>query len=592
MFGARFDDAIAGRSFELIHPVEELVAWTVGDVIPTLERVRVASKAGMWVAGYVSYEAASAFDTALVTRQGTRRPLAWFGIFGSRRWTEAPTEGSARTAYSVSGWTPSVSREEYRQRFDTIRSHIHHGDTYQVNLTFPLTAAFSGETSAFYNDLLSAQQPAYACHLFYGDTHIVSSSPERFFTVADGRIVTSPMKGTARRGRWLEEDQSARERLAMSDKDKAENLMIVDLVRNDLGRVARFGSVRVDELFAIEGFKTVWQMTSTISADLAPDVTLVDVFSALFPCGSVTGAPKTSSMAVIADIEASPRDVYCGAIGFIPPGDGLDGASFNVAIRTAVIDESEGIATFGVGGGVTWYSEAEAEYDETVTKALVLARRTEPFGLIETIRWDPAEIDPWILLDDHLGRLESSSEYFGIGFDRSEVVDHLNAVVVGKSSAQRVRLVVSDGGVETQSVELSGRFALGPSPESRSVVLAIDETAIDSTDPVMFHKTTNRYAYTMRGERHPDADDVVLVNEAGFVTESTIANIAVKVEDVWVTPPRDDGLLAGVLRNHLVSTGVIKERSITVEEFRSAEAVAVVNSVRGWRRAVIGQHLS
>jgi para-aminobenzoate synthetase/4-amino-4-deoxychorismate lyase len=172
------------------------------------------------------------------------------------------------------------------------------------------------------------------------------------------------------------------------------------------------------------------------------------------------------------------------------------------------------------------------------------------------------------------------------------VVDHLNAVVVGKSSAQRVRLVVSDGGVETQSVELSGRFALGPSPESGSVVLAIDETAIDSTDPVMFHKTTNRYAYTMRGERHPDADDVVLVNEAGFVTESTIANIAVKVEDVWVTPPREDGLLAGVLRNHLVSTGVIKERSITVEEFRSAEAVAVVNSVRGWRRAVIGQHLS
>lgn len=348
----------------------------------------------------------------------------------------------------------------------------------------------------------------------------------------------------------------------------------------------------MDELFTIEGFKTVWQMTSTISADLAADVTLTQVFGALFPCGSVTGAPKTSSMSVIVDVESFPRGVYCGAVGFIPPGDGLEGASFNVAIRTAVIDRSEGIATYGVGGGVTWYSEPDAEYDETVTKALVLARRTEPFGLIETIRWDPLEDDRWVLLDDHLDRLESSAEYFGIGVDRSEVLELLDAAVFKKAMPQRVRLVVSDEGVEVAIADLSGRFAYGPSPESGVVTLDIDETPIDSTDPSMFHKTTNRRAYTMRTGRHPDADDVVLVNEAGLVTETSIANVAVKVGDVWVTPPREDGLLAGVLRNHLVTAGVIKERSITVDEFRSADAIAVLNSVRGWRRAVIGRDQS
>jgi para-aminobenzoate synthetase/4-amino-4-deoxychorismate lyase len=293
-------------------------------------------------------------------------------------------------------------------------------------------------------------------------------------------------------------------------------------------------------------------------------------------------------MAVIVDVEDGPRGVYCGAVGFIPPGDGLEGASFNVAIRTVVIDGSEGIATYGVGGGITWYSDADDEYDETVTKALVLARRTEPFGLIETIRWDPAEATPWVLLEDHLERLEASAEFFGIGFSRPEVSEKLDAAVSHMSAAQRVRLVVSDDGVEVTTADLHGRFAFGPSPESRVVTLTIDRTAIDSTDPIMFHKTTNRHAYMLRAGRHPGSDDVVLVNEAGLVTETAVANVAIKVGDVWVTPPREDGLLAGVLRNHLVTTGAIKERSISVDEFRSAEAVAVLNSVRGWRRAIIG----
>ncbi len=589
MFGARFDDAIAGNSFVLDDPIDELVALTIDDVIPTLERVRAASRAGYWVAGYVTYEAAAAFDEALVTHAGNGQPLAWFGVFGSREGVDLPRGAGPSDAYSVSGWTPSVSRRDYGERFDTVRSHIRHGDTYQINLTFPLTAAFAGDPAAFYQDLLDAQRPGYACHLHHGETHIVSSSPERFFAVADGRIVTSPMKGTARRGRWIEEDQAARDWLSVSDKDKAENLMIVDLVRNDLGRIARFGSVGVDNLFTIEGFRTVWQMTSTVSAELMPDVTLVDVFGALFPCGSVTGAPKPRSMAIIRDVEDTPRGVYCGAVGFIPPGDGLDGASFNVAIRTAVIDQSEGIATYGVGGGVTWYSDPDAEYDETVTKALVLARRSAPFGLIETMRWDPFEQEPWVLLDGHLERLEASAEYFGFDVDRESVVADLQAAVEGKGVPQRVRLTATDDGMTIECDDLAGRFSFGPSPETVVVSLAVDTAPIDTTDATTFHKTTNRRPYTVRKERHPEADDVILVNEAGFLTETSIANIAVKVGDVWITPPREDGLIAGVLRNHLVTTGTVKERSISLDDLRSSDAIAVLNSVRGWRGAVLVQ---
>ncbi len=592
MFGARFDDAIAGRSFVLVDPVDELIAYSIEEVIPTINRASQASRDGMWVGGYIAYEAAPAFDDSLAAHSIEGEPLAWFGVFGSvATEDDGPPDVSVLSGapYSVSGWTPSLAIDEYREAFQAVRDHIEQGDTYQVNLTFPLTAAFSGSAESFYRDLIAAQRPAYGSLIRHGDRHLVSSSPERFFTISDGRIVTSPMKGTARRGRWPEEDDLARTALIESEKDRAENLMIVDLVRNDLGRVASFGTVNVDELFAVEGYRTVWQMTSTISATLRPSTSLADVFGALFPCGSVTGAPKGSSMRIIADLEDAPRGVYCGAIGFIPPGDGIDGASFSVAIRTAVVDESEGLATFGVGGGLTWYSEPDAEYDETVTKALVLARRPEPFGLIETIRWDPALEDPWLFLDAHLDRLASSADFHGIPVDRAEVRSELDRAVVDRTSPGRVRVVVSADGTQVTVDDIEGRFADGPGPEADVVGLVIDPTPIDRTDPAMFHKTTNRVAYSMRAARHPEADDVVLVNDLGQITETTVANVAVRLNDVWVTPPREDGLLAGVMREHLIRSGRIKERSVSIDDLLRAEAVAVFNSVRGWRTAAI-QH--
>jgi para-aminobenzoate synthetase/4-amino-4-deoxychorismate lyase len=584
MYGARFDDAIARRSFSLVGPQEELVAVSLDQVEDVIAAASAASQAGLWVAGYVAYEAAPAFDESLVVHSEVSGPLAWFGVFtGVVEEFPLHRDPMAGGAYSVSDWQPSIDQSRYTESFAEIRERIKAGDTYQVNLTFPLTAAFTGDPAALYTELLVAQAPAYAAHIFHGDTHLLSVSPERFFAVEDERITTRPMKGTARRGRWLEEDNEAWERLVASEKDRAENLMIVDLLRNDLGRVAEFGSVTVDDLFTVEKYQTVWQMTSSVSADLRPDVTLQDVFAALFPCGSITGAPKASSMRIIADIEDDPRGVYCGAIGFIPPGDGREGASFNVGIRTVQVDTSEGLARYGVGGGVTWYSDAALEYDETVTKALVLAG-SQDIQLVETMRWD----GDFLWLEDHLHRLGRSASYWGIEVDRGAIGLMLDSIGDELTEPTKVRLVVAGDGATSVSLDSApARFSEGPGPHGNVVVLALDATPVDSRRRDLFHKTTNRAPYRIRAKRHPGADDVVLVNEQGNVTETTIANLVFLVEGEWVTPPVTDGLLAGVMRGRLIDDGIIKERSVSTAMARTADAVAVINSVQGWRQAVI-----
>ncbi|MCB1247481.1 MAG: aminodeoxychorismate synthase component I [Acidimicrobiia bacterium] len=435
MFGARFDDATTGRSMVLEDPVDELVAMSLDDVPTAVAAASAASASGRWVAGYVTYEAAPAFDPTLAVQRPTVGPLAWFGVFDSMVEGPVADPEAPHGAYGLSPWTPRWEPDIHAKAVDRVIDRIRSGDTYQINLTFPLVAAFHGDPAALYADLVAAQRPAYATHIHHGDLHVVSSSPERFFSVDGRRIVTSPMKGTTRRGRWVEEDAAAHDRLVSSPKDRAENLMIVDLIRNDLGRIAVFGSVEVGGLFDVEPYPTVWQMTSTVTAELRDDVTLTDVFGALFPCGSVTGAPKPSSMRIIADTEPAPRGVYCGAVGFIPPGDGRHGASFNVAIRTVQLDLAEGFATYGTGGGVTWYSEPEDEYAEAVAKTLVLRRHRAVHGLIETIRWDPgprgSSTGSWTLLDAHLDRLEASSAYFDLPFDRARTTDLLESTVAG-----------------------------------------------------------------------------------------------------------------------------------------------------------------
>jgi para-aminobenzoate synthetase/4-amino-4-deoxychorismate lyase len=449
-----------------------------------------------------------------------------------------------------------------------------------VNNTLRLRSTVQGDERGLYRDLCYAQRGAHSAYLNAGRYRILSASPELFFRLDADRVTTRPMKGTAARGRWLAEDEAIREQLTSSVKDRAENAMIVDLLRNDLGRIARPGSVRWSKVFEPERFETVWQLTSTVTSDLEPGVGILDVFRALFPSGSVTGAPKVRTMRIIADLENAPRGVYCGAVGFLAPaGAGPPSASFNVAIRTVVVDAESGTAEYGVGGGITWDSSATGEYDETVAKAKVLTARRPPFELLESMRRDPGE--PIRRLELHLDRLHSSASYFGFSTDDAELRAAMDAAGAGADRPVKIRLRLSRGG----RIDVSSAVLDGGAPEP--VRLAIDDDPVDPNDVFLFHKTTLRRRYEAARARHPAADDTVLINTRGQITETAVANVAAKLDGRWWTPPLDAGLLPGTERAALLAEGSVQERPIRVDEARDAEDLAVFSSVRGWRRAVL-----
>ncbi|MBT8213693.1 MAG: aminodeoxychorismate synthase component I, partial [Acidimicrobiia bacterium] len=540
---------------------------------------------GAWADGILSYEAAPAFDRALTVRRREfddplrLLPLLWFGIFDRREEMEpAEPRQEGPTPFTVSRWRPSVSRKDYDAAIDHIHERIGAGDTYQVNYSLRLKASISGETHEMYRDLALAQRGPFNVYLDAGRFRILSASPELFFRIEDDNIVTRPMKGTIRRGRWPEEDAVMAERLGASEKDRAENLMIVDLIRNDLGKIAVPGSVDATALCDLERFETVWQMTSTIEAKLEAGTSVTDVLGALFPSGSVTGAPKPSTMKIIADLEADPRGAYCGAIGYLaPPGSDMPRASFNVAIRTVVVDQEEGVAEYGVGGGITWDSNSGSEYDEVRAKAEVLTIRRRDFALFETLLHDA---DGYHLFDEHLDRLEASAAHFGFTFDRAAAQRELVMRAPQGSGRHRVRLVAErDGSIRVEHQPLA--------PRPQPIRLAVCEAAVDSGDVLLFHKTTHRGAYEQRAARHPDCDDVILVNERGEITETSVANVAVQFDGQWWTPPLDSGCLPGTMRRRLLEEGKLKERVIASSELQAAEAIAVLNSVQGWQTAVL-----
>lgn len=583
----RFDDLVGGESLVLVQPLGTIKATKQVEVAAAIAAAEAAAHDGHYVAGFVCYEAAPAFDSALVTRRPVQAgppslsppdlPFVWFGVFGGLE--PAPPRQPAH--YEIGPWQPTIGRPRYGQDLAAIRSSIRIGDTYQVNHTFRMRAPFAGAPAGLYHDLCLVQETRYAALLELGELAVVSASPELFFATSGRRIVTRPMKGTARRGRWSGEDQEQRRRLIESEKQQAENVMIVDLLRNDLGRVAEFGSVRVEELFTAERYHTLWQLTSTISALAKSRTSLVDIFTALFPCGSVTGAPKPRTMEIIAQRETTPRGIYTGAVGLIRPnGD----ARFAVGIRTVVIRSGvagSGAAEYGVGSGITWDSSSADEYEEALLKTKVLTERPPEFDLVETMRYEPGiGID---LLHRHLARLRESAAYFG--FEVPADIDQ----ALGAFSAdrpRRVRLALTKKG------HLSVEQADLP-PPSDPVTLAVAwEDPIDPDDRYLFHKTSRRELYERRRQLHPDQTDVVLVNTRGEVTESTIANLAVLIEGCWYTPPLESGCLPGIRRGLLIEQGQLIERVLTVEEVAAADQIALVSSLRGWRPAKLVKGLA
>ncbi|HUF99976.1 MAG TPA: chorismate-binding protein [Ilumatobacter sp.] len=571
----RLDDvAGAGGSWIFESPVATGQADRLADVVTQLEAADQHRGLGEWVVVVVAYEAAPAFDPSLRTADAPPDgiPFLWWQSFSDRtaaaRLTSQPSHVASRL------------RRENRWAFplavDHIRERIAAGDVYQVNLTDRFEGAFTGSPLATYEALIGVQSCAFGAYVDMGSHVIASASPELFFSwSSDSNTITCrPMKGTAARHPRAHIDRLTGEQLLASEKDRAENVMIVDLLRNDLSRIALTGTVQVPTLFSLERYETVWQLTSTVQAEVDPTTGLLDVFRALFPCGSVTGAPKFAAMRIIAEMEADPRGVYCGAIGVLAPDGEQPRAVFSVPIRTAVLDPASHTFEYGSGGGITWSSDAAAEDAEVVAKTRILTRSRREFDLLETLRLDATGA---MNLELHLDRLEATAEWFARPFHRADC-ERLIADLPPPAVPCRLRVLVNAVGEVTVEQH--------PLTESSAVVrLAIDTVITRSDDPFCCHKTTWRRHYQQALARHAGADDVVLVNELGNAIETTIANLAYRIDHQWFCPPLGDGGLPGVGREVALGKRQLVERSIAAADLHRCDELAVINALRGWRTA-------
>ena len=567
-------------------PVEIVRADHVREVEAAVARLEAATAEGLHAAGFFSYELGYAMEPKIAHLMPEKRamPLLWFGLYkspqqmtgaGVLEWLNATTRSASHEFSDVSlAW----SQEEYEGRFNKSLEKIRAGDIYQINLTFKSRFKLSGSPLTFYRDLRAKQPVSYGAIVDTGEATVLSASPE-LFIAKDGReIHTRPMKGTAARLGAIEADARQRRVLASDDKQRAENLMIVDLMRNDLGRIAEIGSVRVDDLFTVETFKTLHQMTSGITATLREGIGLKELLEGIYPPGSITGAPKIRAMELIAEYETEARGVYCGAIGHISP-DGV--AHFNVAIRTPVIMRG-GDGEMGIGSGVVYDSRGGSEYEECLLKMKFLTDPPLPFQLIETMLYQPGK---GIWLEGlHMERLQSSAQHFAFSCDLEKVRGAIDAALEGRrDQTLRVRLTLAeDGELEVTATELGE----GATPAVMRFV--VSPTRLNSADRFLYHKTTQRDLYDREWRKYNEemgADEVIYLNETGKLSEGSRTSIFIERDGILVTPPLSTGLLPGTLRADLLASGRAVEGELTLEDLAEAEACYLGNSVRGLIRA-------
>lgn len=562
------DDARPGGTARLYRdPARVLVAREPGEVAGVLEAIRAGLKSGLHAAGFLAYGAGAAFEDRAPASPGD--PLAWFGLFERVEPFDPAALPDPRGAWVGPG-EPGIDFATYAARLDEVLALIRAGDIYQANLTFPASARVIGNPLAAYARLRAASGAGWGTVVSTGEAVHLSLSPELFFSLMGGRLTARPMKGTAPRDPDPAADRAAAEALATDPKQRAENLMIVDLMRNDLSRVAVAGSVKVPRLFEVERYPTVHQMTSTVEAELAPGRDAVDVMAALFPCGSITGAPKLRAMQAIDAIERAPRGLYTGAIGhFAPGGD----AAFNVAIRTLTLSKGSDRAVLGLGSGIVADSRAPDEWDECLAKGAFLTRRARAFDLIETMRFDPRE--GVLLLERHLARMRDSAATFGYPFDRHAVRNELQAATFRLREVARVRLMLSPSGAV--AIETSPLPPTKPEPWQ----VAVMPLPADPADFRLRHKTSDRRFYdAARGT----ADEVVFVDPDGFMTEGSFTSVFVERKGVLLTPPVTRGLLPGILRAELIDSGRAVERDLTPADL--AGGFLLGNALRGLVSAV------
>jgi len=596
------DQSEGGHLFQ--DPHEIITAHSLDEIAPAFDQISNALTEGHFVAGYMTYELGLAFEEKLqqqlikkcdVLTEETQ-PLLWFGVFKekldiSRDDIESWLEDQLQDDLKKSELKISVDEtlESYKEKFETVKENIKSGDIYQMNLTFKGRIESITKPLALYEKMRRTQPVEYASIIVTEDKTILSASPELFIRCKEGEIETRPMKGTMKRGTSVEQDKVHSDFLKADEKSRAENLMIVDLMRNDFGRVSELGSVEVSDLFNVETYPSLHQMVSIVKAKLKEDLSIFEQIKALYPAGSITGAPKIRAMELIDELEETPRGVYTGAIGYFAPGNEY---IFNVAIRTIELDR-EGHGTIGIGSGLVYDSDVEAEYAECLLKMQFLTKETPEFSLLETMAYSSK--GGIVLLDDHLKRLEKSAAYFLYPFDKDKILSLLDfiteqaSVYLGSQSLLKLRLLLHK----------NGNITITPTE-----VKAIDEETVwnislakeemQSKNLFLYHKTTNRAFYddariAMQEQAKKDGgeklDEVIFQNEKGEITEGSFTNIFVKINGELKTPAIESGLLPGTLRQSLIEQGKVTEQVLTIKDLRKTEEIYVGNSVRGLIKA-------
>ncbi|MBI5216760.1 MAG: chorismate-binding protein [Ignavibacteriae bacterium] len=604
------------KSLLFVNPVEIISTSTISELPSMFEKMENALRRGYYLAGFVTYECGFHF-LELPNVEHSHTPIVWFGVY------EDPTSflSSPLTAhhspltihdsrFTIHKTNEPATLEDYSPKIEKIKWHIQEGDVYQINYTGRVKFDVEEDAVSLYESLKQKQRVSYASFIKTEQQTILSLSPELFFRRQGNRIAVRPMKGTVKRGRTTKEDAELVEWLKNDEKSQAENVMIVDVLRNDLGKISKQGSVRTTSLFDVEKYDTLFQMVSNVEAELRDDVRYYELFKAMFPSGSVTGAPKRRAVELIHELEESPRGIYTGAIGFISP---KKEAVFNVAIRTVVLEtnpidcHSESAladeesrpsitiedslprqvssqndklvqGTMGTGGGIVWDSNAESEFNECKLKAKFLTIPFEKFRLIETVLWK----DGFPLLEKHLSRLRDSAEYFQFRYDEEEIRERFQVSGSGfqKLQSYKVRLLVSRSG----EIEIESSIIQIETSNNNVVAIAFERT--NSADRFLFHKTTNRTTYDKWFEKAKDEGlaDLIFLNEKNEVTEGCISNVFIKKGDVLYTPPIECGLLNGVYRQYLLEKlPNVTERVLFVEDLKRADSIYISNAIRGLR---------
>lgn len=567
-----------GVSYFFSNPCEIIKAENQEDFFPLLDRIDELSSQGRFGAGFLAYEAGYAFEKKLNKYLTANKDLLAYFCFYKEENVKKYSRGEieinsdAENHFNVSSFRLNTSFKEYLEAVEKIKYLISEGDTYQVNYTIKTKFNFSGNPAALFRHLIYNQSAQFVAIINTGETFIISVSPELFFKIEGRKITVRPMKGTNSRGINSEDDEYQRLVLMNSEKDKAENLMIVDLLRNDLGKICKFGCVKLASLFDIEKYETLFQMTSVVEGELIDGIKFSDVIKNIYPSGSVTGAPKIRTMEIINELEKERRGVYTGSIGFIYN----DKLKFNVAIRTVVINQSKGTGELGIGSGIVWDSNPQKEYEELILKSKFLTRSIENFELFETMKLENGRIP---FLKEHLNRLKKAADFFLFLFDEKNL-GYLILEEIRKSDPQRkYRMKIKLNKFGKAEIELSEYPKL---PEEIKIILS--DKRINSRDPFRYFKTTKRIVYDEEYSYYTSQGffDVIFINENGNITEGAITNIFLRNNDQWYTPPVDAGILNGIFRNDLISRNKkIIEKNLCEDDLFEAEEIMLTNALRG-----------